>query len=165
MEEREVFVTKDYIANFVCPECQASTGIDVSKRTEGKVEVDIACRCGKEFSVVVNRRRFPRKRVSLTGVYFEDADNKKLMTVRTLSRNGLGFDLADNDELAQGDRVVVEVLLQDHPLMLRKEVTVKSVNGRQIGVEFTTKEPNSTYDKYCDTALALYIMKATLKGP
>ncbi len=163
MEEREVFVSKDYVAKFVCPKCQASSGIDVSKGTEGKVEVDILCRCGQEYSVVVNRRRFPRKQVSLTGVYFKEVDNKKLMTVRVLSRNGLMFDLAEEDELTQGDQVTIEVLLQDHPMMLRKEVTVKTVSGPEIGVEFTTKEPLSTYEKYCETALALYIMKATLK--
>ena len=65
------------------------------------------------------------------------------MTVIDLSRTGLKLRLQDDRHLKPGDRLLVAFQLDDlKGSEIRKEVVVRKVDGREIGLEFASQDPS-----------------------
>ena len=107
------------------------------------------CPCGRDFSVFLERRVWPRKTTSRPGVLTRVVDGKAVnswaLVVEDLSRSGLRIRLvvSDKDALKVGDRAVVRFLLEDNDKSLvMKDVVIRRIDGIHFGAEFVSSNAN-----------------------
>jgi 5-keto 4-deoxyuronate isomerase len=144
---QKAFVTKSGKANFKCPECNKVKQMDVSRYTDIDKEVKLKCTCACKhvFSVLLERRRHIRKNVALEGQLFCEGQQSLIMVV-DVSRIGLRLKTSKKLKLNVGSKAVVKFTLDDvHRSMVSKEVVIKSVSDRSVGVEFLSYDH---YDKF-----------------
>ncbi len=60
MSALKVFITREGRATFVCPECERSRTVDVSRNAKlaRASRVRVKCPCGYHYPVILERRRF-----------------------------------------------------------------------------------------------------------
>ena len=96
--------------------------------------------------------------VTLSGEVATDDSQPRPITVRVLSRLGLGFHVPEGTDVTIGDEVAVELFLHDvGAAVIRKKAVVRNLSGRFAGAEFVVRSPPSTYDTICDRALTVYL--------
>jgi len=157
MDSRTLYVRKDFTTVFVCPACDNTYNLDVSRGIKGIVSIEIKCSCGNDYELTVSRRRYCRKHVVLPGRFsLGDEKQDHPMTVELLSQGGLQFALHEKCDVKIGDVVIVELEFGENHIILKREAIVRNLVGRRIGVEFTSHEEQNIYERYCETALALY---------
>ncbi len=158
MEEKKIFVNDEGTAVFTCPTCNASKSNDVTKllKLEKAVRVRCRCSCGTRYTAILERRKYFRKPVHLSGRYYtRDQKKKGPVTVIDISRVGLKLRLWAPSGLKTGDRIIVEFQLDDkNRTDIKKELVIRSMSGDQLGAEFYSIDPANVYDK----ALGFYLM-------
>ncbi|NOX34375.1 MAG: PilZ domain-containing protein [Deltaproteobacteria bacterium] len=143
---QKAFLTKSGKANFSCPECGKTRQMDVSRFTnvEKEVKLKCTCTCRHVFSVVIERRMHIRKKVDLSGALLF-GNKRHPVKVVDISRLGLKLRTKGLPDLNPGDRVVIEFTLDDAwNSLVSKEVNIKKINQKDIGVEFSSRDH---YDK------------------
>lgn len=154
-----VFIYKDNKAIVICPKCEKSKTIDVSKDIGSKylVRLQHKCSCGYLYIVLLERRKRHRKIVNLPGTFIysvaKEQVDKGLMTIQDITRAGLCFKLDANtkQKFNIGDKFLLEFHLDDKSRsLIKKEAIIRNIRGPFIGVEF------SSVDLY-DRALGLYM--------
>lgn len=144
----KIFLGNSTMATFVCPECERSRTTDISKLLTAKAQLKIkcTCKCGHVFPVVIERRKYFRKTLALSGVIFtSQGDRKYIMAIKDLSRSGCRVKINTAFPFALEDIVQVEFNLDDKDRsFVSKEAVIRSINGPSLGLEFTEIEK---YDK------------------
>lgn len=144
----KIFLGNSTTATFVCPECERSRTTDISKLLNAKAQLKIkcTCKCGHTFSVVIERRKYYRKTLELSGVAFGSDDGRKfVMTVKDLSRSGARIKINSKFPFTVDDTLHVEFSLDDKDRsFISKTAIIRSINGPFLGIEFTEIEK---YDK------------------
>jgi hypothetical protein len=153
----KVYITRKQMATFICPKCQKSKTVDVSKYAslDKIVKVKINCPCGYGYTSILEKRRKYRKETNLAGSFVRLVEGRQveggLMTVKDLSTSGLKIQVNSEHNCIVGDIVQVEFYLDDnHRTLIRKKVIVRNVVGSNIGTEFA---PTEAIDK----ALGFYL--------
>lgn len=149
-------VTPDSTAEYTCV-CGAThvLGVDPELlRSSTPVRMRFRCPCGRRRVFFLERRAAVRKEVNLPGVLGVDRGRgTRAVTIRNLSRNGVLFEVDGEDELAIGDRVVLEFELEHAEVTrFRKRAVVRRIAGFEVGAEFAGRQ----YDRVYDMALALH---------
>jgi len=144
----KIFLGNSTSATFVCPECERSRTSDVSKllTAEAQLKIKCTCKCGHVFSVVIERRKYYRKTLALSGVVFSsDSERKFIMAVKDLSRSGCRIKVNSSFPFSVEDTIRVEFNLDDKDrAFISKTAVIRSINGPTLGLEFTEIEK---YDK------------------
>jgi c-di-GMP-binding flagellar brake protein YcgR len=144
----KVFINSQNIATFICPICKKSRSADVSKlsKADSAININCKCNCGHTFYTTLERRRFFRKDIELSGMFYLGTDYMKLsVTIIDISRSGLKIKLNTSHSFQIGDEILVEFILDDaEKSVVSKKIIVKSINGAILGVEFKSPEH---YDK------------------
>lgn len=144
----KIFINKENKATFICPECNVSRTADVSMYLDLKTEIKIKCKCkcGHFFKIILERRKYFRKQLKLSGVFIYGKEKlKDVMTVTDLSRSGIKFKVNSSHEIKLGNRLLLEFRLDDKlRSLIRKEVVVRNIDKNIIGAEFCSIEH---YDK------------------
>ncbi len=158
MSLKKVFINEENMATFVCPKCEKSKTSDVSryKDIDKAVKIKVKCSCKNTYSVLLERRKYYRKDVNLSGI-FKCAQKalKSPVLIKNLSRFGIKFDAGFNHGLASGDNISVEFTLDDaHKTFVLKDATVKTVSHSVIGAEFRNVNDVSLSDR----RLGFYLM-------
>lgn len=164
---QKVFITNNNLATFICPQCEKTRTVDVSKykNLAQAAKVKVKCSCGHAYSVELDKRKHYRRETSLTGVYihivsslgtdFSEEVGKGIMTVQDLSRSGLRFKLNVAPTFAVGDKLLLEFRLDDKKRsLIKKEVSIRSIKGLIIGTEFTHLDPSDSSDR----AIGFYLL-------
>lgn len=145
-------------ASIICPECGFVKHVNVKQDPSLKLKQGFLCQCEYVFPFKIEMRRNFRKHVNLAGEFFEINEGTKYpMYVKDLSRGGLGFNMQHDEfgelpEVSAGDILQVSFRLDDkRGTLIQREVSVKIVRDRFVGVEFTE---TLQYDK----ALGFYLM-------
>ena len=153
----KVYVTSKQMATFICPQCQKSKTVDVSKYAslDKIVKVKVSCPCGYRYTSILEKRKKYRKETNLPGTFVRLVDGRRvgggLMNVKDLSTSGLKINTSAQHNCAVGDVVLVEFSLDDsHRTLIKKKVIVRNVVGANIGTEFA---PTEAIDK----ALGFYL--------
>ncbi len=145
---QSVFVNKENKAIFTCPKCIKAKTVDVSTliKEKKKLSIKVKCSCGQIYPVVLERRKYYRKKTSLSGIFILEQNMKEFsMTVTNLSRFGLEFYSSESDRLQVGDRIGVDFRLDDkYRSLIRKKVMIRRREGNVVGVEFCFHDE---YDK------------------
>ena len=141
----KIFATQDRKAAIICPECGKQWFKDVSSFYEldlkKEVRLKVNCTCGHTWSVILEKRRYIRKDVTLMGEYAYTPPGrsvyKGLMEIWDLSLKGMKVKLDREWALKQGDWFDVEFTLNDnHRTVIKRRVNVKNASGRTISVGF-----------------------------
>ena len=144
----KIFLGDSTTATFVCPKCDRSRTSDISKLLTAKAQLKIkcTCKCGHIFSVIIERRKYYRKTLELSGVaYGSESERKFIMTLQDLSRSGCRIKINAAFPFAVNETIQVEFNLDDKDLsFISKKALIRSINGPSIGLEFTEIEK---YDK------------------
>lgn len=145
---QSVFVNKENKAIFTCPICTKAKTVDVSTliKEKKKLSIKVKCSCGQIYPVVLERRKYYRKKTSLPGIFILEQNMKDFsMKVTNLSRFGLEFYSSESDKLQVGDRIGVEFRLDNKTRsLIRKKVLIRRTEGNLIGAEFCAPDE---YDK------------------
>lgn len=116
--------------------------MDVDKQ----VRLKYKCPCKHSFSVILERRIFFRKEITLAGSIIQTKKIKYPVTISNLSRYGLKIIMFRKIDLAIGDRLHIEFTLDDkNRSVVFKEVIVRNIHNKEAGVEFPSHEH---YDKF-----------------
>jgi len=136
----KVFINSENIATFKCPECKKAWEKNLSKLGDHfkNSRIKCNCPCGFSFPVILEHRRHTRKKTKLTGAFMHDKSKRRgLINVKNISKSGVGFDLSTNQFMHVGDRLSLKFNLDDsEKSFLYKEVIVKKITGKYVGVEF-----------------------------
>ena len=153
----KVYMSSTKMATFVCPRCQKSKTVNVSKYADldKKVKVSVKCPCGHTYISLLEKRKRYRKETNLPGSYSRFINGKQmdggLMIVRDLSTNGMKLQIDADNDLEVGDVIQVEFHTDDaQRAFIKKKVIVRSINGPSIGTEFAFTEG-------IDRALGFYL--------
>lgn len=158
----KVYITSRGMITFICPNCRyvKVVSINVHKALRHAEHVRATCgRCGHKYRATIERRRQFRKTVDLAGSYRRKSPGKSaqsgFLRVLDLSRTGLRLRLTESAVFEAGDRLEVEFHLDDAKRSrIQKEVVVKMVEGRVLGVEFCSTHPSDPSDR----ALGFYLL-------
>ncbi len=167
MLEKKIFINNDDVATFQCPECENQVTMDFSRYREFSeiVMLEHRCKCGHTSTVLLERRKFYRREVNISGTYVlrRESDIKGTMRVKNLSRGGLKFGLDAERELKVGDKVFVKFQLGDeNNTWIKKDVFIRTILELDIGAEFCSKDSRNTIDRAYDKAITRYILQAKL---
>lgn len=145
---QKVFLIGDSKAKFSCPACGKERKMDVSKfrAAQKQVKIKCVCSCKHEFSVILERRKHIRRKVDLEGLLTCQNDTFPVK-IMDISRLGLLISTPEELELEfePGQKIVVSFRLDDTAQShVEKELIIRSVVGKEIGVQFLSQDH---YDK------------------
>ena len=153
----KVYIASTNMATVVCPKCQKSKTVDVSKfvKVDKIVKVKLKCPCGYANTYLLEKRKRHRKETNLPGCYNRYLDGKQvgggLMVVKDLSTIGMKLQVNADHNLDVGDVVLVEFHTDDmQRALIKKKVIVRNIKGQIIGTEFAPTEG-------IDKALGFYL--------
>ena len=153
----KVYITSKQMATFICPKCQKSKTVNVSKyaNLDKIVRVTVTCPCGHAYTSILEKRKKYRKETNLPGAYLRVVEGKKigngLMRVRDLSNTGMKLQINGEHDCTIGDVLEVEFRLDDtHRTLITKRVIIRNIMGSYIGTELA---PTEAVDK----ALGFYL--------
>lgn len=141
----KIFVSNDNMATFVCPACTKTKTADVSKYNNyhKAAKIRIRCACGNCHFVVLERRKYFRKRVNMQGacIWGDQEDEIKIpMMVKDLSCYGLRCEMTGSMSLETDDRLLVEFRPNSNKeLFVRRDVIIRNLSDSHIGAEFSCK--------------------------
>lgn len=161
MTER-VFITNNNMATFTCRRCEKTKTIDVSqyKHLNKAIRVKLKCPCGYSYTAILERRGSYRKKTNITGLYFKIVSGKKEMRgniiIKNISRYGLKLKFKEKPNLEIEDKLLVEFKLDNNmKSLIRKEVIIRNIDDKCIGVEFCSVNSSNEYDK----AIGFYLLR------
>ncbi len=153
----KIYITSTKMATFVCPKCQKSKTVNVSKYADldKNVKVSVRCPCGYAYVSILEKRKRYRKETNLPGSYNRYVDGKQidggLMIVKDLSTFGMKLQIDTANDCEVGDLIQVEFHTDDaQRASIKKKVIIRNINGTIIGTEFAPTEG-------VDKALGFYL--------
>jgi len=153
----KIYITSTKMATFVCPKCQKSKTVNVSKYADldKNVKVSVRCPCGYAYVSILEKRKRYRKETNLPGSYTRYVDGKQigggLMIVKDLSTFGMKLQIDTANDCEVGDLIQVEFYTDDaQRALIKKKVIIRNINGTIIGTEFAPTEG-------VDKALGFYL--------
>jgi len=138
--EQTIYVRDGGHATIVCPTCGKAKTDPVSQFVRrNKRKLRVQCSCQARFIINLDYRRSFRKPTNIIGQYsINDASyGEGLAKVRDLSLLGISFETSQSHAMSIGQKGVIDFTLDNKKRSkLRKEFSVKSVNGNILGCEF-----------------------------
>ena len=126
-----------------CPFCEKHHHTAVPKYLRNR-PVRVKCECGKSFPVLFDGRQHRRREVWLPGEYWDPSGEKDLMTVTSISVDGLGFKSAGSKPLISiGEIIEIRFMLNDgYGICISTQVIVRGLNRNRINGEFLRLDEN-----------------------
>jgi hypothetical protein len=181
---QKVFIGENNRVTIVCPRCGKSKDIDVTPYLTARKTAQItlrlkcsACDCGHKscqdcieynctngnvFAIQLERRKFYRKKVLLTGTLFDIEDRKHPVKILDLSRTGLKMSIHGIKNITPGQKLKASFILDDaKESKVYKEFIVRKAAEKTITGEFIDTQSFDHYDKM----IGFYLMKPTAGSP
>ena len=158
---QKVFISEQNTAEFICSACNKYHKMDISQYLEVPdiVKLKVKCKCGYSWTVMLEKRKFFRKKTNLRGKYRYQVTGKQVvegdMTVLDISRTGLKLKIHGKHNLKDGDWIEVEFRLDNQvQSLINRIVNIKNVSGEYLGVSL--KEV-----KRFDPVIGFYMLQHT----
>lgn len=135
----KIFVRKGGEATIVCPSCDRSRTVPVSKFKGKKHDIKVRCSCSFHFTINLDYRRAYRKQTNLSAHYITDEKfhDEGWAMVKNLSLSGLCFETANFHNMRPGQQGFIEFDLDNKKKSrLNKKFRIRSVNGNTLRCEF-----------------------------
>ena len=152
-DQQPVFPRDDGLVLLTCPRCGFQESFSVEQFNKLGNAVSVQCPCRKQFTAVLEKRRYYRKSVQMEGYFTLKGDLGAVdtegsiwgpMVVQDLSKAGLRFSSQKAGLIHTGDYLMVRFNL-DNPnqSLIYKPAKVVSVSGDKVGCRF---EGSDSYD-------------------
>jgi hypothetical protein len=156
MTTRKVFIGNRNAVEVVCPQCDKSLTIPVSRIQKLGAPIPARCTCGIQFSVVFERRANYRKSTGLQGRFNRRVGSDLQVgeaVVTNLSRSGLGLRVPASLNFDVGEILKVDFRLDNQEeTLIRAQIVVKNFRSGHIGAEF------HSLDEHTRKLLGFYLM-------
>lgn len=163
MKELKIYVNDENMAMFACPACEQRVAKNISqfKEFNSMVRIQCQCACGNNYTAILERRKFFRKKVTLPGTCMKsDSSEQFPIIIQNLSRSGLRFQKNENLNLKIGDILNLSFNLSDnHNTLIQKQVRVRTISATDIGTVFTSRDMKNPIDKAYELAIGFYTFK------
>jgi len=152
---KKIYVDNRGIATLICPKCGdlRKESVEPYKGKAGPLK--IKCGCMNVYEVELEFRGTFRKETSLNGKYFRISDPGDCgrMIVKDMSLGGCRFEMTRETDLAVGEEIRLELVLDEHAASVtKKKAVVSHVKGRLVGCKFCDPLGSSI-----DPAIAFYL--------
>ncbi len=150
MNER-VYINENFTATIICPECDQTRNANVSKYIglKSAVTVKCKCKCGHLFKVELERRKFCRTNISLPGMCTDNEKNSTKVKVVDISRAGVKIEMKSDCIYTIGQNLKLRFILDDESRSeIIRDVSVRSIHGKFMGVEFLSNEHSDNLGLY-----------------
>ena len=164
---KQVHISDAKTATFVCPRCDNTKTVDVSRYKEGcaRTRVRSKCTCGCTWTSILERRKSFRIAVNFPGVCMHRGAKGPVdsipVNIVDLSSTGLRIEQGDShgidaSDYRLDDLISVEFHLSDPTRThIRKTAFVKNISPQCIGAEFEAS-------KQRDPVIGSYILSQRL---
>jgi len=133
------FVKDNSVTTIICPHCYSAKTTSVEQFRNKQRKLKVKCKCGYTFKIELEFRRQYRKNTNLHGKSQLDAPtfNGRIGKIVNLSMNGLCFEVQGIHDIQIGQKGSINFTIDDRQeTTLIRNVTVRSIQGNQIGCEF-----------------------------
>ena len=135
---KKVYVDDTNQATIICPKCGFEKNTDVTNFKNTQKKLIAKCRCGEVFRLILEFRKYYRKKVRLNGEYFvQGRDEKGEIIIEDISAGGIRFASLKPHYISRNDTVELKFTL-DNPIRteIHKLVKIKWIINRTVGVQF-----------------------------
>lgn len=137
---KKIYVNEKNKVTIICPQCgnvKIEDAVKYMINNENR-NIDITCaKCGANFAVFVDFRRYYRKEVMLQGMAYNLDGKFCKITIENISRNGVGFTLEGLFPVNLDEKIDIQFTLDDKErTLIRKRATVRYIGDNVIGAEF-----------------------------
>ena len=149
---KKVYVGRTNQVKITCPKCKLEKNINVFKFKDTHKRVKAKCKCGEEFRLTLDFRKYYRKKVQLTGEYYgKGKDEKEEILIEDISKTGIRFATLKPHNFSKEDLVELKFNL-GNPLKteIHTDVKIKWINDRNVGAHFNNP-------KLLETDLGFYL--------
>jgi PilZ domain len=150
----KVIVGRTNQVNITCPKCELEKNINVFKFKDTHKRLKVKCKCGEEFRLALDFRKYYRKNVQLTGEYYvQGKDEKEEILIEDISKAGIRFATLKPHNFSKDDLVELKFNL-DNPMRteVRTRVKILWINDRTVGAQFNDPQ-------LLEKDLVLYMIK------
>jgi len=134
----KVFVCRTNEVKIICPKCELEKNINVFKFKDTHKRLKVKCKCGEEFRLALDFRKYYRKKIQLAGECFIHEKNERDdILIIDISMTGINFTTFKPHNFSEDDSVELKFNL-DNPTKTEIQTTVriKWINDRNIGAQF-----------------------------
>ena len=134
----KVFVGRTNEVKIICPKCELEKNINVFKFKDTHKRLKVKCKCGEEFRLALDFRKYYRKKIQLAGECFIHEKNERDdILIIDISMTGINFTTFKPHNFSEDDSVELKFNL-DNPTKTEIQTTVriKWINDRNIGAQF-----------------------------
>ena len=134
---KKSYVLPDGRASIVCPECGFQKIVSTISFSGKTHVVRTKCKCGCQFNVFFEFRKYFRKPVKLTGECNFNHCSGVVVKLSDLSLGGVCFEVLIDCDISAGNKGIIRFTLDDrHNSLIIKKFIVKSVSSTKIRCEF-----------------------------
>ncbi|MGB3222136.1 MAG: PilZ domain-containing protein [Desulforhopalus sp.] len=167
---QKVYLEDNNVVTVSCPKCKKTRKIDATPylKKEGLVQLTFRFKCnscdcghkdcsgcngsdcsnGHSNSFILERRKFYRKKVNLSGSIIGNSGKRYSIRVRDLSRTGLKMKVLSPHAFQVDERILVEFFLDDvKETQINKEVVIRKTDDKEVDGEFLATEGFDNNDK------------------
>lgn len=139
---KQTTVTKSYVgqngkAVIVCPNCKKAKAVATDSFHKRKSVLKVKCACSQNFTVYLDYRQSYRKPTKLIGTFRLGTGQERLVKINNLSLGGAQLEVVGLNKFYPGQDGYIDFVLDDkRNTHIRKQFSVKAVNGKRIGCQF-----------------------------
>ena len=160
----KLYNTGTNTAVVVCGACNRQHVVDISKYLDvpKEVKLKVKCKCGKTWSVTLEKRRYFRHGVKLPGKFTYKGTQRGIvegnMQVVDISKRGMKVRLYEKLDFKAGDYLEVEFRLDNKPKTLVKRILkIKNIDGDYVGLSYPEH-------KHEDPDVGFYLLEVTSRS-
>ena len=134
----KVFVGRTNEVKIICPKCELEKNINVFKFKDTHKRLKVKCKCGEEFRLALDFRKYYRKKIQLAGECFIHEKNERDdILIIDISMTGINFTTFKPHNFSEDNLVELKFNL-DNPMKTEIHTTVKIkwINDRNVGAQF-----------------------------
>lgn len=143
MDKIIINVLEKATITLTCIKCRNSREIPVTAFSSKDNRYRIKCKCGNNYIITLERRKFNRKVTDLRGTYVADKfAREEIVDIINLSTTGLCLVRRDNRNLEQGQIINLNFKLENVERdEIKCKATIIQVKDEKVGVEFLDLSP------------------------
>ena len=134
----KVYVGHNNRVKITCPKCALEKKINVFKFKDTHKRLKAKCKCGEDFRLALDFRKYYRKNVQFAGEYFALGKNEKgEMIIEDISKTGINFATLKPHNFSKDDLVDLKFTLDNLLRMeVRTRVKILWIIDRTIGAQY-----------------------------
>lgn len=159
MKITKVYINQENEGEIICPSCDKTRAVNISNQRVPLRPIKVKCTCGDSFSILLEYRKYHRKRVNIPGRLLDTISHAEVgeIWVTSLSVTGIGFEVTTPHEFGVNDVFEIQFTLDDdYDAVISEEIVLKRIDGNYVGAIFSDQNKyNYNLDFYITSQFAV----------